>query len=109
MTSRKDLIAAYKDRKVQAGLYALRCGPSGQVWVGQTADLDKIGNQLRFSLRMGNHPNRDLQTAWTAHGEATFTQDILEVLDGDDAPATRSALITERAAHWRRELGAAAV
>jgi hypothetical protein len=32
---RKAAVAAYKERKSACGIYALRCGPSGEVWVGR--------------------------------------------------------------------------
>jgi hypothetical protein len=70
---RKAAIAAYKERKSLAGIYAVRCGASGQVWVGQTLDLDKIQNRIWFTLRLGSNSNRDLQSAWTAHGADAFT------------------------------------
>ena len=43
--------AAYKERKSIAGVYALRCASTGEVWVGQSRDLEKIWNRICFSLR----------------------------------------------------------
>ena len=98
---RKAAIAAYKERKSLAGIYAVRCGASGQVWVGQTLDLDKIQNRIWFTLRLGSNSNRDLQSAWTAHGADAFTFEPLEALEEEDLPYVRDALLKERAIHWR--------
>ena len=48
---RKAAIAAYKERKADAGLYVVRCAASGQQWVGGTLDLRTIWNRLSFMLR----------------------------------------------------------
>ena len=69
---RKAAITAYKERKNVAGIYAVRCAASGQVWVGQTPNLDTIQNRIWFALRLGSNSNRDLQSAWSAHGGDNF-------------------------------------
>jgi hypothetical protein len=33
-TTRKAAVAAYKERKIAAGIYAIRCVASDQVWIG---------------------------------------------------------------------------
>lgn len=106
---RKAAIAAYKERKSLAGIYAVRCGASGQVWVGQTLDLDKIQNRIWFTLRLGSNSNRDLQSAWTAHGADAFTFEPLEALEEEDLPYVRDALLKERAIHWRSILNRLAI
>ncbi len=45
--------AAYKERKQVAGIFAIRCAPSGEVWVGQTLTLLTIQNRLWFMLTHG--------------------------------------------------------
>ena len=50
---RKAAIAAYKKRKSAAGIYAVRCAPTGQTWIGQTLNLETIQNRIWFSLRAG--------------------------------------------------------
>jgi hypothetical protein len=106
---RKALIAAYKERKTAAGIYAVRCVASGRVWVGRAPNLDTVENRLRFSLRTGNHPNRTLQAAWSARGGDGFSIEPLERLE-DDAPAyARDRRLKDRLAHWRCRLDAPAV
>jgi hypothetical protein len=106
---RKAASAAYKERKSAAGVYASRCAPTGEVWVGQTGDLEKVWNRISFSLRSGAGPRRDLQTAWNAFGAPGFAFEVLERLEDEDLPYVRDALLKDRLAHWRGKLGAAAI
>ena len=107
--------AAYKERKSIAGVYALRCAPTGEVWVGQTRDLEKIWNRISFTLRSGgaSRPGagaeRALAAAWAAHGEAAFTLEVLERLDDETLDFALRSALDERAAYWREKLVAAQI
>jgi hypothetical protein len=103
---RRAAIAAYKKRDSVAGIYAVRCTSSNQVWVGQTFNLDAIQNRVWFSLRMGSSSNRELQIAWRAHGAESFTLEPIERLKEEESSYVRDALLRERAVHWRSTLGA---
>jgi hypothetical protein len=107
--NKKAAIAAYKERKTVAGIFAIRCGSSGQVWVGQSPNLDTIQNRIWFSLRMGSHSNRDLQNAWSAHGGDDFTFEAIERLKDEELAYVRDTLLKERATHWRAVLKGAVV
>ena len=109
MTDRRAATAAYKERKSVAGVYAMRCAPSGEIWVGETLDIDKIWNRLAFSLRSGSHPRRALQVAWTTHGEATFAFEALERMPEAPSAYARDAALKDRRDVWRQRLGAAPV
>lgn len=106
---RKAAVAAYKERKAVAGIYALRCTASGQVWVGHAPDLDTVRNRLWFSLRTGSDPHRDLQQAWTIHGADRFAFEVLERLKEEELPYARKALVKQRLSHWRDRLGALSI
>jgi hypothetical protein len=106
---RKAALAAYKERKSAAGIFAVRCAPAGAVWVGQTRDLDKVWNRISFSLRIGADPRRDLQAAWNTHGGAGFAFEALEKLEDESLDFALQSALDERTAFWRAKLGAAAV
>ncbi|MBR0718280.1 GIY-YIG nuclease family protein [Bradyrhizobium liaoningense] len=108
-TDRKAAIAAYKERKVFAGIFAVRCAASGEAWVGQALNLEKVQNRIWFTLRQGGHPCRSLQAAWKAHGEAGLTFAECERLDEDETDYVRNALLKERMLHWLAELKAEAI
>ncbi len=103
---RKQAIAAFKKRETVAGIYAVRCAATGQVWIGRSLNLGSIGNRTAFTLRTGGHANRDLQAAWTTHGSASISVEVLERLPEEDVPWLRDRLLTERLQHWRSTLGA---
>jgi hypothetical protein len=100
---------AYKERKAVSGVYAVRCAPSGEIWVGQTRDLEKVWNRIVFTLRGVASPHRALQAAWSANGEGAFGFEILERLEDEAFDFARQAALKERVAFWRAELGAAAI
>ena len=92
-TQRAAALAAYRDRKPPAGVYALHCAGTGQVWVGSSPDLDKIANRHWFTLGQGTHPNASLQAAFDAQGRAGFQFDILEILPDDTMALSRARLL----------------
>lgn len=106
---RKLAVAAYKERKVVAGIYLLRCLATGESWVGQAPDLSTIQNRVWFTLRHGSHRGRGLQAAWNAHGEGAFVFEEVEQLDEKALEAGRERVMKVRLAHWCAELGAEAV
>jgi hypothetical protein len=102
---KKEAIRQYKERKPNAGIYAVRC-TTGRVWIGASRNLDATRNGLWFALRAGAHRDRALQDEWTARGEAAFTYEALETLP-DDTPALNVPdLLKQRKQHWMSALGA---
>lgn len=63
-------------------------------------------NGLWFSLRLGSHRNKALQSCWTAHGEAAFRFEALEQLAPDTSAYLQRSLLKAQAATWRQRLGA---
>lgn len=106
---RKAAVAAYKERKAAAGIYAVRCAPTGQRWIGRAADLSTIQNRLWFTLRQGNSPNRVLQAAWREHGSDNFTFEVIERLDDEELAYVRDRALRDRLAYWQAELEAEAI
>jgi hypothetical protein len=98
--------AAYKEHKSVAGVYAVRCAASGQVWVGHTPTLDTIKNRVWFTLRQANHLDAGLQSAWAAHGADSFSFEVLEQVKEDDLSYVGDGALKARAALWRARLGA---
>ncbi|CAO3437847.1 GIY-YIG nuclease family protein [Azospirillum doebereinerae] len=103
---RRAAVAAYKEREVSAGVYAVRCAATGQVWVGTAPDVDSIRNRIWFQLRMATSPHRDLQGAWTAHGADSLAFEVLERLDEEPLAYARTAALKARLAHWSAALDA---
>jgi hypothetical protein len=108
-SNRKSAIAEYKKRKPVAGIYAVRCATSGQVWVGRTLDLEKIQTRLWFGLRTGGNHHPAMQSAWNAHGGDGFALEAVEMLEDEQLDYLRDALLKDRLAHWRTALNAGLV
>jgi hypothetical protein len=106
---RKAAVAAYKERKTVAGIYAVRCLATGEQWVGQAPDLGTIRNRLWFTLKLGTSPHRGLQAAWNAHGADNFVFEELERMPEEALSFARTALLKKRLAHWRTEPKASAI
>jgi len=106
---RKAAIAAYKKRTSVAGIFAVRCAGSGQIWIGQTLNLETVQNRIWFSLRAGGHGNADLQNAWSAHGGEDFSFESLERLKDEELAYVRDKLLREREIHWRATLNGLSV
>lgn len=107
--ARKAVLTAYKEKKVSAGIYAVRCLPTGQIWVGRAPDLDTIRNRLWFTLRLGDNPHPSLQGAWTKYGVENFIFEVLERIDKSDSAYVRQASMKQRLAYWSASLGAATI
>jgi hypothetical protein len=103
---RKAAVAAYKQRKVFAGVYAVRCTTTGERWIGRAPDLSTIQNRIWFALRHDGSRSASLQSAWNRYGEAHFVLEELERLDEDILPMSRDRLLKERLAYWREQFGA---
>ncbi|MBA1158581.1 GIY-YIG nuclease family protein [Microvirga mediterraneensis] len=106
---RKAAIAAYKEAKVVAGIYAVRCRPTGMCWLGRSPNLSKIQNRVWFTLRQGSHTCRSLQAEWRAHGPDAFILEEIERLEDESSAYLQDRLLKERLAHWTEKLGAEAL
>ena len=107
---RKAAVAAWKERKASAGIYAVRCEPSGETWVGRSPDLDAVENRLGFALRMASTPHRSLRDAARTHGAGAFRFEVLERLGADDAEGLgRDRILKARHTHWCEVLAATGI
>lgn len=105
--SRKAARQAYKARVPPRGAFAVRCTATGRSWVGSGLNLDAARNRLWFALRMGACRETALQAEWTAHGEAAFVFETLEVLPDDVAAMNLRDELNARKTRWATQLGAA--
>jgi hypothetical protein len=107
MSGRKALLRAYKERKVEAGIYAVRCATTGEVWIGATPDLSTRQSGVWFSLRMGSHREKSLQAAWNTHGADAFAFEAVEAFDTEGLDRFgRDSRLKERREHWIATLNA---
>jgi hypothetical protein len=107
--NRKTAVAAYKERKVEAGIYALRCSATGGIWVGRAPDLSTIENRLRFALLHDANLRASLKAAVKQYGAEAIAFDVLESAGTQDLPYERGKFLRDRLEYWRERLGAEAI
>lgn len=89
---RKEILADWKERHPDMGVFALVCQPTGQAWMGTSRDLSTASNRHFFQLEAGLHPNRDLSAAWKKYGKGAFTVQTVEKLEYKEEEPTREDL-----------------
>lgn len=106
---KKAAIAAYRERKVVAGIYVVRCPASGQRWVGRASDLSTVQNRLWFTLRYGRDAHSSIQAAWRTHGANALVYEEIERIADDLLDYQRDLALKARLAHWCAQLRAEAI
>lgn len=107
-SERKAALAAYREFKAEAGVYAVRCLATGEAWVGRSANLAAQANSFEFQMRHGPN-NAAMRKAWAAHGAACFRFEPLETASADLTPAGRGDFLKAGCRRWRERLDAAAI
>ncbi len=106
--ARRDAVRSFKERKVNAGVFAVRCQPTGEVWISASRNLDSQKTSLWFQLKMKGCYTRALQDAWNQHGEPAFAFEVLETVEDDElSPMGLADRLKSLDAAWREKLGAA--
>lgn len=106
---RKAAIAAYKEQKVAGGIFAVRSGAGGRVWVGASPNIATIRTRLWFELRQGGASNKAMQAEWNAVGADGFTFEVIETFDGETTIYPQGAALRQLLGQWQAELGAEAI
>lgn len=84
---RKAIARTYKERRSPMGIFQVRNTANGKVLIGSTTDLPAMLNRQRAQLRLGGHPNPELQADWRAFGAEAFEFEVLDTLTQPDDPA----------------------
>ena len=100
------MVRQYKELKVQAGVYIVRCFASGRVWGWPVRNLRATKNGLWSGLRAGFHRETSLQAEWNALGEEAFEYETLEALSEDVHPLNVFGELKEMKSKWVAELKA---
>jgi hypothetical protein len=107
VNSRKEAIQAYKERKTPRGIFAVRCQPTGGVWIESALDLGAAENRTWAALRLGDvQLNPALAAQFQEHGRDVFTFEVLEKLDDDVADFALRDLLKEKKRFWIERLEA---
>ena len=103
---RKQAAHQFRERKVRAGVYAIRCTTTSIVWVGTSRNLDTAQNSNWFALRIGGHRDKPLQDEWLANQEPAFTFEVLESIEEDTPALLVADQLKSAKQRWLARLGA---
>jgi hypothetical protein len=105
--SKKDAIRAYKERKIARGIFAIRCAPTGSVWVESSMDLDMAAKRTWTLLGHGDvQANKAAVAEFGQHGQEAYSYEVLEKLDEDVLEMSIRDLLKEKKKHWLSQLSA---
>ncbi|TQR14165.1 GIY-YIG nuclease family protein [Psychrobacillus soli] len=79
MERKKELKQAYKEVKVECGIYMITNKQNGKKFVASTRNFKTL-NGTKFTLENGLHTNKELQKEWNEYGKDSFEIERLEVL-----------------------------
>jgi hypothetical protein len=81
---RKAMIRSYRERRPTMGIFQVRNRRNGKVLIGATTDVPAMLNRQRAQLRLGVHPNHELQADWTELGDDAFAFEVLDTITRPD-------------------------
>lgn len=76
--SKKALKEQYKNKVAVGGVFRIKCGGSGAVWLRSTVDMQGSKNRFDFSQLNDSYPEPCMRDAWTAYGASSFSFEVLE-------------------------------
>lgn len=78
---KKELINKYREMKPEMGVLVVRNKQNKKWFLDVNSDLKSMFNRIRFQLKMGGHPNQELQKEWNAQGENNFAFEVIDRLE----------------------------
>jgi hypothetical protein len=84
MKSKKELKDSYKQLKFKIGVFQIRNTTNNKIYIDSSTDLIAIWNREKFQLKLGSHPNAELQKEWNEFGEEKFVYEILSEVKQED-------------------------
>ena len=81
MKRRKEIINAYKERKLCGGVYMITNTLSGKYLIGHAANLKSVQNRFQFAITTGSTVHPKLRKDWDESGARAFTLEVLEELE----------------------------
>ena len=105
MTDKRSLKQNYLETTIRAGVYAIKNTVTGRTLVAGNMNVEGVLNRHRFELRHGTHRNVLLSQDWAAHGESSFTFEVLDrVKPREDSTFDVARELDDLVALWRQEI-----
>jgi hypothetical protein len=80
-SDKKELKKEYKQTHIPMGIFQIRNLANSKVLIGAASNLRGILNSNKFTLSMGSHPNKRLQSEWNELGSDSFAFEVLDELE----------------------------
>jgi hypothetical protein len=85
MDKHREMKEAYKQIKIEAGIYQVKNKTNGKILIGASPNLAGMFNRLRFDLTThGRQVSPALQKDWDETGADNFSFEILDVLKREE-------------------------
>lgn len=81
MNKRAILKSEYKQKYFPKGILQIKNLNNNKVFLVSSLNLNASSNRLKLQLKVGSHPNKELQQDWNKLGSENFSIDILETLE----------------------------
>lgn len=81
MNRKKELKAAYKNKKSVMGVFQIQNLTTGKVLIEGSTDVYSKWNRHQMELRFGSHRNASLQKDWNTYEDNNFSFKILSELE----------------------------
>lgn len=88
-----------KNKKLQCGIYEIRNTVTGQRYIGSSATMQRRMNAHIKMLEKNTHHSIKLQRAYNKYGRASFTFNVLVIVDQDEKLQTEQRLLDICAEH----------
>jgi hypothetical protein len=82
--NKKDILAAYKERKVLGGVYAIRNLENGKMLLLSATEISGSQNRFNFAQKTGSCIDLKLKDDWQKYGNEAFAFVVLEELEKKD-------------------------
>lgn len=87
---KKELIAAYKQRKVTGGVFAIKNERNGKSLLCGELNLTACKNRFDFSVMTNSCVFYALQKDWATHGAKAFTFTVLEEIEQGETQTNKA-------------------
>lgn len=75
-----------KDYPVTMGVLAVKNSITGKQFIQGSLNIEALQNKIKFSLHIGQYPQRQLQADWKEYGENAFVFKCISIVEPQNNP-----------------------
>jgi hypothetical protein len=87
--NRKQLLEAYKERKIVGGICTIKNTANGKMFLAAVTDLQGYKNRYEFSQATGGCVDLRIQKDWDKFGREVFVFEVLEELEKSETQTSK--------------------